>query len=123
MLVNGAKHEYEQRNYYDYDPRTMDELSDDKDAQHNKSSNRPDGIDHDGLLPMCAVCHLVRHKQRSTMLGGFQFGIGDRLSIDGPLLVLDMYEHAYREMLIYRAIMVAVGPLLTWMVLIAPRWL
>jgi di/tricarboxylate transporter len=31
-------------------------------------------------------------------------------------------DRFYREMLIYSGIMVAVGPLLTWMVLIVPRW-
>lgn len=48
-------------------------------------------------------------------------------STNGALVVASAQDvnkdRFYREMLIYSAIMVAVGPLLTWMVLIVPRWL
>jgi len=48
-------------------------------------------------------------------------------STNGALVVASAQgvnrDRFYREMLIYSAIMVAVGPLLTWVVLIVPRWL
>jgi di/tricarboxylate transporter len=48
-------------------------------------------------------------------------------STNGALVVASAQgvnrDRFYREMLIYSAIMVAVGPLLTWLVLIVPRWL
>jgi di/tricarboxylate transporter len=48
-------------------------------------------------------------------------------STNGALVVASAHsvdrDRFYREMLIYSAIVVAVGPLLTWLVLIVPRWL
>ncbi len=48
-------------------------------------------------------------------------------STNGALVVASAYgvnkDRFYRQMLIYSAIVVAVGPLLTWLVLIVPRWL
>jgi di/tricarboxylate transporter len=48
-------------------------------------------------------------------------------STNGALVVASAQgvngDRFYREMLIYSAIMVAVGPLLAWLVLIVPRWL
>lgn len=48
-------------------------------------------------------------------------------STNGALVVANSQgvdrEHFYRQMLVYSAIVVAVGPLLTWLVLIVPRWL
>lgn len=48
-------------------------------------------------------------------------------STNGALVVASAQgvdrDRFYREMLIYSAIIVAVGPLLTWLVLIVPRWL
>jgi hypothetical protein len=32
-------------------------------------------------------------------------------------------DHFYRQMLMYSALVVAVGPLLAWLVLIVPGWL
>ena len=47
-------------------------------------------------------------------------------STNGALVVASAQDvdrdRFYREMLVYSAIMVTVGPLLTWMVLIVPRW-
>jgi di/tricarboxylate transporter len=48
-------------------------------------------------------------------------------STNGALVVASAHgvnkERFYREMLMYSAIVVVVGPLLTWLVLIVPRWL
>jgi di/tricarboxylate transporter len=48
-------------------------------------------------------------------------------STNGALVIASAHDvnkdRFYREMLIYSAIVVAVGPLLTWLVLIVPRWL
>jgi len=48
-------------------------------------------------------------------------------STNGALVVASAHgvnkDRFYREMLIYSALMVAVGPLLTWLVLVVPRWL
>ena len=48
-------------------------------------------------------------------------------STNGALVVANSQgvdrEHFYRQMLVYSAIVVAVGPLITWLVLIVPRWL
>jgi di/tricarboxylate transporter len=48
-------------------------------------------------------------------------------STNGALVVANSQgvdkEHFYRQMLIYSAVVVAVGPFLTWLVLVLPRWL
>ena len=48
-------------------------------------------------------------------------------STNGALVVANSQgvdrEHFYRQMLVYSAIVVAVGPLITWLVLIVPGWL
>ena len=48
-------------------------------------------------------------------------------STNGALVVASAQgvnkDRFYREMLVYSAVVVAVGPLLTWLVLIVPRWL
>ena len=48
-------------------------------------------------------------------------------STNGALVVANAHgvdkDHFYRQMLVYSAIVVAVGPLLTWLVLILPGWL
>ncbi|HSE31197.1 MAG TPA: SLC13 family permease [Pyrinomonadaceae bacterium] len=48
-------------------------------------------------------------------------------STNGALVVANSQvvdkDHFYRQMLIYSAVVVAVGPLLTWLVLILPGWL
>ncbi len=48
-------------------------------------------------------------------------------STNGALVVASAHgvdkDRFYREMLVYTAIVVAVGPLLTWLVFIVPRWL
>jgi len=48
-------------------------------------------------------------------------------STNGALVVASAHgvnkDRFYREMLIYSALVVAVGPLLTWLVLVVPRWL
>jgi di/tricarboxylate transporter len=48
-------------------------------------------------------------------------------STNGALVVASAQgvnrDRFYREMLMYSATVVAVGPLLTWLVLIVPRWL
>ena len=48
-------------------------------------------------------------------------------STNGALVVANSQgvdkDHFYRQMLIYSAVVVAVGPFLTWLVLVLPRWL
>ena len=48
-------------------------------------------------------------------------------STNGALVVASAHginkDHLYRQMLIYSAAVVVLGPLLTWLVLIVPRWL
>ena len=48
-------------------------------------------------------------------------------STNGALVVANSQgvdkEHFYRQMLIYSAVVVAIGPFLTWLVLVVPRWL
>ena len=48
-------------------------------------------------------------------------------STNGALVVANSQgvdkDHFYRQMLIYSAVVVAVGPFLTWLVLVVPRWL
>jgi len=48
-------------------------------------------------------------------------------STNGALVVANSQgvdkDHFYRQMLIYSAVVVAIGPFLTWLVLVLPRWL
>ena len=90
VFVNGAKHEHEQRYYYDYDPRAVYELGGNENTEHNEGSDCAYGIDHNGFLPVGAVCHFVRDERRTALLRRLQFCIRQGLAIDSALGEVDV---------------------------------